>query len=94
MGGGGGGWVACEILLSSPGTGGSFDFSILDFRFYSQVPGPRSQVPVPVAWQQSYWRHPSVTLIDTEVVTQVRYVDFVFHQLILWETVFQVSGPK
>ena len=30
-------WVACEILLSSPGTGGTL---------YSHFPGPRSQVPV------------------------------------------------
>ena len=35
--------VAPGILLSSPGTGGTL-YSL----FYSQVPGPRSQVPVPV----------------------------------------------
>ena len=38
-----GGWVmACEILLSSPGTGGTL-YSIPR----SQVPGPESQVPSP-----------------------------------------------
>ena len=34
--------VYCEILLSSPGTGGTL-YSL----FYSRVPGPRSQVPSP-----------------------------------------------
>ena len=43
------GYGSHEILLSSPGTGGSFDsrFSILDSIPRSQVPGPRSQVPGP-----------------------------------------------
>ena len=36
----GGGWVACEILLSALGLG---VVSILDSQFYSQVPGPKSQ---------------------------------------------------
>ena len=36
--------MACEILLSALGLGG---VSILYSLFYSQVPGPRSQVPSP-----------------------------------------------
>ena len=45
-----GGWVvAHEILLSSPGTGGTFYslFSILFQGPRSQVPSPKSQVPSP-----------------------------------------------
>ena len=48
----GGGWlvVACEILLSALGLG---VVSILYSLFYSQVPGPRSQVPGPSPKSQS-----------------------------------------
>ena len=54
---GGGGWVACEILLSALGLG---VVSILDSLFSilysiprSQVPGPGSQVPSPKSQSQS-----------------------------------------
>ena len=39
MGGGGGGWVACEIILSSPGTGGTP---------YSHFPSPKSRRPISI----------------------------------------------
>ena len=62
----GGGWVVGGPghFTVSTGTGRSFDsrFSILDSWFLilysiprSQVPGPKSQVPVPVAWQKFWW---------------------------------------
>ena len=54
-------WVANEILLSSPGTGGSFEsrFSILGSRFSILDSIPKSQVPSPKSQSQSLDNCPS-----------------------------------